>query len=223
MTPIIMENTTNPQSNSGYTKEISLERFIEHYPHGTIREIRLKDIPSNAMDFFEAQSARFITLDEYKKGNFDSSFIINHDSGYDTYVTSQITYYKYTSKTTEKLIHLFETTKNLTKIGHGEIRYDFLSKREFFTEKPFVGYTNTEEEYRRKGFGIQRLRVMNALTYMFFNLPLNSDNTIWPSAKRCWERLAEVKEAEKYVNIITIAQENGKTKKLVQERYVFLK
>jgi len=200
------------------SSNISLEKFVEHYPRGTIRFSNLNEIPAEAMKLFEGYSRRFINPNTYSDRNFDNSFTIIHDAGYITHVVSQEKKYD-TSKTVEKLLYVYDMMLDHTKIGHGEIRFDYNSKSRFFASRPFVGFSSTEENFREEGFGTNRLRFMNALSYMFFNLPLNSDSTITGSAEKCWEKLVLNNEAKRYQYKIKYEQDASN---ITRNRFVFI-
>ncbi len=64
---------------------------------------------------------------------------------------------------------------------------------------PYVGYTETLGGNEKEGWGTRRLRLMNALSRNYFNLPLysslESDGTN-KLASPLWERLTQAGEAE---------------------------
>jgi hypothetical protein len=200
--------------NQGYN--VSIERFVEHYPKGEIKSITLEDIPSHIMERFEGYSKRFIIPEEYRKNNFDYAFLLE-SKNYMTYIISQEKNYKEENHV-EKSIYLFEYNSNSENIGHGEIRFGYESEKAFFKDKPFVGFTQTEDKFQRQGYGLNRLRIMNGLSYMFFNLPLNSDETLTNKAKKVWNKLLDNTEAKKYTLKKIIS---GKT--IFNERYIFIK
>ena len=110
-------------------------------------------IPPKAIKKFEGYSKRFILPKQYKEDNFEAYAYMNHalPEPYTTYLAIQE---KHISKEcVEKNIYIFEQDSQGRKIGHGEIRLAVKYKKEeeaFFKDKPFVGYTATEEEFQNK-------------------------------------------------------------------------
>lgn len=128
------------------------------------------EIDRCALKMFESYSSSFIHPRAYKSRDFHQLFII--ESGSDiVFVAHQTKIYNPDSA--ERLVYLVEMSKS-RYIGHGEIRFNPNSEEPFFKDKPFVGFTNTEEAFRRRGIGTRRLEIMNGLTNILFNLPLHS-------------------------------------------------
>ncbi len=203
------------------SSNLSLDRFVEHYSNGIIKPISFDDIPSKFMEKFEGYSRKFIELQEYIPRNFDNAFLIEHKNNYLSYLVSQEKQYSDNNKTVEKLIYIFDSTKDNEEIGHAEIVFVSNSKSNFFVNKPFPGYTTTEDKFLRKGYGINRLRMMNALSYVFFNYPLNSSDTIASNAQACWKKLVDNNEA-KYYDCISILDRYPRNKKIKTTRAVFI-
>lgn len=163
--------------------------FQEFFPTGKIEKVSAEEIIPDAMEFFEINSTKYIYEEDYKPGNFEEFYIIKHDNGDLTYVAEQQKKYPDDGDEVddyEKDTYFFET-KGGNKIGHGELRYNISSKDEFFIGKPFVGFTDTEKDYRRTGLGKRRIIEMNAYSQMRYKLSLHSSTTITPEAKKLWE------------------------------------
>lgn len=154
-------------------------------------------IPTKVMDWFEGRSAMFIHPGDYKTGNFIAFYVIHHHLGDITYAARQTKTYD-ANGDTEDLVHVISLDSNGNEEEHAEIRNNISNTDPYFREKPFVGYTTTEEGFRNKGLGSRRLFIMNALSKMLYGFPLHSDTLISEEAKRLWERLVEQGKAIKY-------------------------
>jgi len=183
-------------------------RFNEYLVNCKIETIALDQIPKDAMDYFETRSKRFMDMKDYEPCNFDKSFVIIHDDGSKTYVVQQTKTYS-SNNDTEELTYIAHINDRKEFTGYGEMRKNLNNPDDYFKDKPFVGYTRTTDKHLKQGLGMQRLYIMNALTQMLYDLPLNSDTTLVTSAKRLWERLVQRSHAKKY-------------KQGEHDRYVFL-
>ncbi|MFA7298272.1 MAG: hypothetical protein WC010_01370 [Candidatus Absconditabacterales bacterium] len=167
-----------------------------------IIEIKREDIPKEVIVLFEGYSRLYILPEEYKEGNFEQYGYIKH-----TTPTSFITYFALQEKTIdkkykEKQIYLFERDKKGNKIGHGEIRLGIEYKKkdeDFFKDKPFVGFTDTEDDYKNKGYGKKRIQTMNMISKQTRGLKLHSDVLFSdPNAQKIRERLEKEGLAKRY-------------------------
>lgn len=170
--------------------------FKKHFSSAQIEIISADKVPPVAIDLFELCSKRFINPKDYKPGNFDAYFLIRHDSGEVTYAVQQTK--TYWTGSTEILIDLIDLDQSGNQQGDGEIRYDPSDDRPCFKNKPFTGWTETEENYRKRGLGRRRLLMMNALSQMLYGLPLHSDTTILEQEKRILEKLLDEGKVSKY-------------------------
>lgn len=200
-------------AESGDPLKQQKEIFERLLPGSVITPESLENIPPQAVAALEEQSTYLVRFDNYRPGNFEKLFVISHADASKTYVGVQTKTYG-DEGDTERLMHLIDVGVDDQEIGHGEVRlYIDGPKKEsaYFKDKPFVGGTNTEDGSRGKGLGMRRLRMMNALTNMQYNLPLHSDTLQSPEAKRLWEKLVAEGAAKKYT------EEVGKN-----ERYMFI-
>jgi hypothetical protein len=187
-----MENFKNIKSSE--SEELTA-KFNKFFPEGKIKEISIKDLPADVLKSFEGSSKRFILPEDYKPGDFKKIFLVEHDNGDLTYIGNQIK--NYWNESTEDLSYLFER-RGQEKIGHGELRYDISSDDEFFKNKPFVGFTETEKEYHKTGLGRRRLFLLNALAQSLYDQPLYSSTLIADEARSLWEKLVVEGKAEKF-------------------------
>ncbi len=167
--------------------------------------ISLKDVPADARKRFEGCSKSFIYSEDYKEWNFEKIWYIqyNFPEPYITYFATQDK--EYDTGSIEKLIYLFEKNYEWEKIWHGEIRLCIHNNNEkifqnFFKDKPFVGFTQTEEDFFKKGYGILRLIHMNQLVTKEFGLKLYSSELPAPWAKRNREKLVEYGLAKQFLD-----------------------
>lgn len=178
--------------------ETIISSFNKNYVQGILRQIEEKEVPEKVKKFFEGHSQLFIDLEDYIQGNFSQYYVIDKYNSEQIYIAQQTKTYTKTNNNSEELTYIFET-KNETKIGHGEIRYNYTSKEDFFVDKPFVGFSSTEDEFLRKGYGLERLKLMNELTKSIYHLKLHSSTTIRDNARKVWsERLIKEGSAKQY-------------------------
>lgn len=154
-------------------------------------------IPENVMTWFEGRSAMLIHPRNYRRGNFTAFYVIRHRDDI-TYAARQTKTYRDTSGDTEDLVYLIDVDSDGNEEGHAEIRLNISNEESYFKDKPFVGYTTTQEAYRNKGLGTRRLFIMNAMSQMLHCFPLHSDTLISDEAKRLWERLEGEGKAVKF-------------------------
>ncbi len=182
-------------------KKFDLEKvkddFCKFFRGSSIEEIDLNNIPKEAMTFFENHSELLISSKDYKPGNFEFFFLIKHSNGDITYLAQQTKNY-HEKVGIERLTYFWET-RNKENIGHGELRYNISDKDEFFKNKPFVGFSETEKEFQKQGLGKRRLLLMNAYSQMLYQLPLYSSDIITPKAENIWVQLEGEGLAQKLI------------------------
>jgi hypothetical protein len=185
--------------NSSNDKEL-LMKFDKFFKEGDVKELQIEELPEDILKFFENNSARFILPKDYKPENFKNFLLVNHENGDQTYIANQTK--KYDNKNVEDLSYLVDY-RGEDNLGHAELRYNHSSDSEYFKDKPFVGYTVTEEKYQKQGLGRRRLFLMNALAETLYNNPVYSDTIITDEAKNLWEKLVQenlvkkIKEGDK--------------------------
>src|ERR1035437_9640835 len=174
--------------------------FKKYLPSAQIEIINAEKVPSIAKDFFEFKSRSLMAPRDYRPGNFSAFFLISHNSGGVTYVVQQTKIYDHKEGATETLVHIIDVDQFGNKQGDGEIRNNVSDNRAYFKNKPFVGWTETEENLRGKGLGLglRRLLMMNALSQMLYGLPLHTDTIITRSSGRILKRLARKGKIDKY-------------------------
>jgi hypothetical protein len=171
--------------------------FETHFPRGELSETAAEDIPERAMTYFEAKSRDTHRTDEYIEGNFERFLVITHDNGDRTYVATQTVTYP-TNGDTERLAYLMDFNEAGSPVGGGEIRHNTSNQDNYFRDKPFVGFTITDQAYQRRGFGKRRLNMMNALSRSLHGNPIHSDTNMAPNAENLWKNLVEEGAARAY-------------------------
>lgn len=174
--------------------DLRISKFSELFPEGAMSQIKETDAPEAAMEVFEHKSAQFINRDKYRPRNFEFYFVINHVNGDRTYLAQQTKTYD-TNKDTERLTYFVDMRGNQV-LGYSELRNNISNLREYFRDKPFVGYTETEKDFRNQGLGTRRLLLMNAFSGAQYSLPLNSDTL--NSEVSVWEDLVQKGQAQKF-------------------------
>ena len=173
--------------------------MIEKYVNAHIVPIDPEDIPEAAANRIINQGSLYINRDDAPTtiGDFGGHGLVRYETGDVGYIAEQTKTYGHGEK--EEVIHLVDTTHDGAIKGYGEIRFNKESSEDYFHDKPFVGTTRTEEEYRGEGLARRRLLVMNLVTVARLGLALHSDTLIaHEHALRTWERLVREERAMKY-------------------------
>jgi hypothetical protein len=170
-------------------------------PTFEFEKITLEQIPPLVIGHFEKQAGDFVAPEDYQPGNFSELFRLDLDQGGLIYGATLVKNYPFPEDVeTESLMYIADTDEQGEVYGYGEVRYNTTSQDPYFKDKPFVGFTETEENHRKQGFGMRRLIIMNTLAQKFFGHPLHSDAAInQAKAKPLWERLVEQGLAYEYI------------------------
>lgn len=180
------------------TLQEKLKIFESLYSNGSIREIARKDLPQNVIEDFEGWSSRFISPESYKEDNFTHYFLIqhNHIPDFKTYVGEQDKIYDHLDENEklEKNVYFIDML-GTEEVGHGELRFQPNGQDFYFKDRPFVGYSSTEDERRRQGFATDRLLEMGAYSEMQWGLPLYSGDQN-ETADTVWQELIKQGKAK---------------------------
>jgi|SRR3989344_2118918 len=172
----------------------SPEKFKDNFPDGEINEISSEQITDNAMDFFERKSSMYIHPKNYKPGNFRSFYEIRHGDESKTYVAEQIKTY---DSGEQEINTYFVDIYNDEIAGYSELRLGITNEREYFKNKPFVGFTKTYSKFGKRNLAERRLYMMNAFSKMRYDFPIYSDTVMTDRPKEMWERLVSERKAKK--------------------------
>ncbi len=162
------------------------------------RPIQPDAIPAEVAEQIIRRGGLFVdrALQPRSIDGFESLRSLAHDNGDETYLANQTKIYGDDEK--ESIIHVIDTTPAGQVIGVGEVRFNRDSEEDYFKDKPFVGWTLTENARSNEGLGSRRLLVMRLATAAEFGLVLHSDTLITESATRIWERMVRNGLAERY-------------------------
>lgn len=196
--------------SEGGRVESRYARFTEG--RETLTFIGYRSLTVAALKLFEWFSERFKDPKSYVALDFHELLKIRGAGSVVTYVAWHTMVHQ--DAGLETCLFLCETTRRGKLVGHGEIRFEPMNQDRFFKDKPFVGYSATEEAYGGKGLGLERLVRMNALTLALWGLYLHSDTHIIGGIQsteyHIWSRLVEMENVARYME--------GK-----QERFKFIK
>ena len=142
--------------------------FTQYFPQASFRPIAANEIAGKALKHFEEKGHLFIDRSQSEVQQLNNFFIVEHGDDTQTYVARHI-------KGDKHCLYLYDTNNQGAYIGHGEIQFNTSSESDQFKDKPFMMFTVTNEDFRRKGYGLRRLYLMNALSHTLYNLPLHSD------------------------------------------------
>ena len=108
--------------NKKFDFEKARKNFSEYLTDAQVEKIEMKDVPSDALKFFERMSSQFVEDKDYKPENFENLFLIRYQNGDQVYVAQQTKKYD-TNGDTERLTYFWEI-RDGKNIGHGELRYN---------------------------------------------------------------------------------------------------
>lgn len=174
------------------------ERFNELFSGGAIKEIAVEDVPPVIVEKFESWAQKYILPKDYLPNNFISTYLLEHENGDRTYIAELVRNYAQDIETRKSVVFTeayFVEMRGDVEIGHGEIRRD-VSEQPVHGGNPYIGYTSTEEEYRRGRLGERRLNTMNAFAQAKYGTQLFSGTTITDKARAMFEKLAEEGKVE---------------------------
>ncbi len=157
-----------------------------------------QDIPTDAALTFWERSGRYTDTPRLIVPGFNRLLQICGSDNITTYVAEHPKTY-HTNGATESNAYLVDVNEEETQVGFGEIRFSISDQGPFFTDKPFVGWTQTEEGYKNAGLGRRRLLAMNIAALALYEKPLHSDTLTSEAAEGLWESLVTEGLAEKYI------------------------
>jgi hypothetical protein len=200
-----MTENVNFQKEAGDFAE-KAKIFSEYFPEGRIEKINMTEVPEEALHFFEFKSGQFLSPNDYTLGNFENFFRVRHCDGKETFLAQQTkTYPKgfLEAGDTERLTYLVDMDGDKI-IGRAELRLNLKCPEEYteyFKDKPFIGWIETDKNLRGQGLGTRRIYLMNAYSRMLYGLPLYSDTVNSPEMENLWETLVRRGEARKFKEV----------------------
>lgn len=183
--------------------------FVEHMPFGTdISGVNLTDVPPEALGLLLQKGAQYLLVKgrQFNPGDLQNLTVVTHPDRTRTYVAQSLSVYPQKSAEQNKveLTHLVDVTSDNVLLGWGHIRKPLVHKT-LPTDQPFVGHTFTIEEgtvnFRERGFGTRRLLTMNALSSMYYGMPLYSSGVISPQEKSLWKHLVDRRIASSFRDV----------------------
>lgn len=172
--------------------------FNEYFPAGRIEEVDFGELPKEVAERMHGMAKLYLLPEKFDPDEFGPAMMVSHADGGKTYFASYEKDYREAGGGVEESTYLFDVDEGDEYAGFGEIRYSLSSDSGYFKEKPFVGYTVTEEEKSQKGLGLRRMAMMNAISRMAYGQPLYSDTVQSDQAKRLWEALVKQGDAVKF-------------------------
>ncbi len=180
--------------------------FSEYFPDGEIEKVAVADVPEEVLHFFEFKSGQFLSSNDYKLGNFEGFFRVRHRGGKETFLAQQTkTYPKgfLEAGDTERLTYFVDMDGDKI-IGRAELKLNVKCPKEYleyFKDKPFIGWIETDKNLRKQGLGTRRMYLMNAYSRMLYGLPLYSDTVNSLPMESLWEKLVGEGRARKFKEV----------------------
>ncbi len=188
--------------------------FVEHMPFGTdISGVSLSNVPQEALGLLQQKATLYLFNKDLKfdPADLQNLAVITHPDGARTYVAQSISTYskgrRYSNPedlSKEELTHLADVSADDNLMGWGHIR-KLLVHKTLPTNQPFVGFTYTDQDgsvnYRNRGFGTRRLLTMNALSAMYYGMPLYSSGLISREEESVWKHLVDRRIASSFRHV----------------------
>jgi hypothetical protein len=130
-----------------------------------------------------------MNLLKFEHGNGDTSYLGEHIK---TYQNGQV----------ESNTYIVDINQDSRLTGKAEIRFAADREDSYFKNKPFVGWTETLEDFRGEGLGRRRLLVMNTASLALYGHLLHSGTLQHdPAVSKMWDRLVEEDLATRYSEV----------------------
>ncbi len=181
--------------NEDFSQTFTIEKFKKLFG-ADLEVIAYEELPDVVREFFESQSSKFIPESEHVVGNFSQILKFLHQNGDETYVAQQDK--KLVNNSVERCAY-FADTREGVMTGYIYTRFAYADPGPFFYGKPFVGFTETYEGFKKQGLGKRRLEEANAYSLAEYGRPLYSDTIIFDEAKSVWEALCREGKAEQFI------------------------
>jgi len=172
------------------------EEIMEEITGFQVELVDCADLPAIVLDHFESNSSKYIHPDNYVKGNFEKIFKITQSEDEVKYIAQQDKTYN-TNGDTERIAYLVDT-RGEDVTGYLEMRLGTTNLNDYFVNKPFVGFTRTNEGFLREGLAYKRLIEANDYSVAEHGHVLNSDSLMREEARKVWEKLEVEGKVERY-------------------------
>ena len=176
-------------------------------PEFELEPITPVDIPAEAARTFWVRSGRYTDSPRLILPEFSQLLRISGPGEITTYIAEHSKAYAAVAEV-ESNAYVVDLDPDGRQVGAGEIRFALTNTRDFFRDKPFVGWTETEPGHQRQGLGKRRLLIMNLAATALYKHPLHSGTLMSDDAESLWQKLTADGLAEKYTEKDT-AYKNG--------------
>lgn len=188
-----MEKFTIPLQENTLTLS---EKFKQHFPNGEISEIKLTEIPEDILELFKNKYRALVSQEKQQPFEMSRFRKISHTDGSISYAATVTKHYDGETGTEESTYIADVHESELS--GYGELRKNLTNNSDYFKDKPFVGFTKTENKFLRSDLALRRLYLMNAIAQSRYGQPVYSDTVISDEARELWENLVEQGKATKF-------------------------
>lgn len=179
-----------------------LEILQKDFPDAQLECVSLEEVPEAAFEYFGAKKPTDLSEEEYVRKNFDEFFIITLSNGEKVYAARGRFREDPSGKDDEEFIEevtRFVDMRDGEKVGYGSLKHMISHQDDrLFRDKPRVGYTYTEKDFREQGLGKRRLLLMHAFSRMRYDKPLYSGVSHTDLARETWKSLAKAGRARRF-------------------------
>ncbi len=163
-------------------------------------QIHAREVPDNAADVFWHRSIQYT---KNKEGMEPSDFPLLlrvEKNEVETYIAHHEKRYGSANiEDTELETYFVDVIEQSEVVGVGEMLYFCNSKRSYHKQKPYVGWTETYDDYRKEGRAKERLITMNEAAISIHGLTLHSSTAFCHrAAVKAWQRLVSENLATSY-------------------------
>jgi hypothetical protein len=145
----------------------------------------LDNVPEAARKVFEHWSG-----DSDTENLLDSVMVIEYPESSTYFVTQPKKYEEkdYGYGGAEMATYIANVSRTGELIGSGELRYISEITHDMQHGFPFVGWTETQDEFKQQGYGTRRLLEMDAIARKLYDQPLRSGFSVTRYARKVWEK-----------------------------------
>lgn len=170
------------------------EKFNEYFPDGVISEISLADMSAAAKEFLVSYRSTFLAPRNEVANPLGRVFRVAHNGGDVTYAATHEKNFNNPEHSVSFIYTYDERGDEMT--GFAEAALDHANS-DYFIDKPYIFYIETEEGFKQQGLGERKMSVLNACSRAMFGLPLYSGGPNSFGMLRRWSRLIQNGQAER--------------------------